>query len=110
MRSALWLVVSMCVFSLGAGVTVPALAAGETGPAASIHKGEGTVHRVDAAAGKLNMTHGPIKSLKWPGMTMDFRVKDKAVLTGIKPGQQVEFDLEKSDSQYVITRITPARK
>jgi Cu(I)/Ag(I) efflux system membrane fusion protein len=88
----------------------PALAAGESAAAAQVHKGEGTVHHVNVPAGKVNMAHGPIKSLNWPAMTMDFRVKDKAVLAGLKPGQRVEFELEKSGGQYVITRITTAKK
>jgi Cu(I)/Ag(I) efflux system protein CusF len=28
------------------------------------HKGQGTVNRVDANAGKINLTHGPIPGLK----------------------------------------------
>lgn len=74
------------------------------------HTGQGTVNRVDANAGKVNLTHGPIPSLKWPGMTMDFTVKDKRVLGGVKPGQKVEFKLsEQSRGQYVITDIVPAK-
>jgi Cu/Ag efflux protein CusF len=74
------------------------------------HKGQGTVNRVDANAGKINMTHGPIPSLKWPGMTMDFTVKDKQALAALKAGQKVEFKLsEQSKGQYVITEIVPAK-
>lgn len=75
-----------------------------------VHKGQGTVNRVDANAGKVNMTHGPIPTLKWPGMTMDFAVKDKQALGKIKPGQKVEFKVgEEPKGQYVITEITPAK-
>ncbi len=78
--------------------------------AAAVHSGEGTVNKVDVAAGKINLTHGPIKSLGWSGMTMDFPVKDKALLSGLKPGQKVAFELEKTpDGRYPITRITPAK-
>lgn len=74
------------------------------------HKGQGTVNRVDANAGKINMTHGPIPSLKWPGMTMDFTVKDKQALAALKAGQKVEFKLsEQSKGQFVITEIVPAK-
>ena len=41
------------------------------------HKGSGTVTRVDQAAGRVTISHGPIQSLKWPAMTMAFGVKDK---------------------------------
>ena len=74
------------------------------------HKGQGTVNRVDANAGKVNLTHGPISSLKWPGMTMDFAVKDKQGLAKLKAGQKVEFKVaEQGKGQYVITEIAPVR-
>lgn len=42
-------------------------------------------------------------------MTMDFQVRDKAVLKGVAPGQIVDFDITQTgQSQFVITRIAPA--
>lgn len=77
--------------------------------AGQVHKGLGTVKGVDAKAGKVNLAHGPIATLKWPGMTMDFEVKDKALLKGVTPGQYVEFDVvQAGPSQFVITRIATA--
>lgn len=74
------------------------------------HKGQGTVNSVDAKAGKVNLTHGPIASLNWPGMKMDFVVTDKQALTRLKPGQKVEFKMvEQAGGQYVITEIAQAR-
>ncbi len=75
------------------------------------HKGSGTVKGVDAKAGKINLAHGPIASLNWPAMTMDFQVKDPTVLKGVTPGERVEFDIvQAGQSQFVITRIAPAAK
>ena len=75
-----------------------------------VHKGQGTVNRIDEKAGKVNLTHGPIATLKWPGMMMDFAVADKQGLAKLKPGQKVEFKLvEKTKGQYVITEIAPAK-
>jgi Cu/Ag efflux protein CusF len=74
------------------------------------HKGQGTVNRVDANTGKINVTHGPIPGLKWPGMTMDFAVKDKQGLAKLKAGQKVEFKVvEQPRGQYVVTDIAPAK-
>ncbi len=71
------------------------------------HQGKGTINSVDAKAGKINLTHGPIASLDWPGMTMDFDVQDKALLTNLKPGQKVTFKLiEARKGKYVISEIT----
>ena len=71
-----------------------------------IHRGQGTVNAVDVAAGKLNLTHEPIASLGWKGMTMDFSVQNPALLKNLKPGAPVEFELQKNGKAYLITRIT----
>ena len=109
MKTASMMVVLAWALSAPLGLSGPALAAGESKAAAQLHKGEGTVQRVDVPAGKVNMAHGPIKSLNWPAMTMDFRVKDKTALAALKPGQRVEFELEKFGGHYVITRIAGAK-
>ena len=71
------------------------------------HQGKGTINSVDAKAGKINLSHEPIASLDWPGMTMDFDVQDKALLTNLKPGQKVTFKLiEARKGKYVISEIT----
>jgi Cu/Ag efflux protein CusF len=72
-----------------------------------IHQGKGKINSVNIKAGKLNITHGPIASLDWPGMTMDFEVQDKAKLAKLKAGQKVAFTLiETSKGKYVISEIT----
>lgn len=74
------------------------------------HHGSGTVNSVDAKAGTVNLTHGPIKDLGWPGMTMGFPVADPSLLQGIQPGMKVDFELEKTASGYRILRIAPAKE
>lgn len=74
------------------------------------HMGHGVVNKIDLQHNKVNMTHGPIQSLAWPGMTMDFKVKDAAILKGLKPGQQVTFEVvNEGPRQYFVTRITPQK-
>ncbi len=72
---------------------------------AQTHRGQGTVNAVDVAAGKLNLTHESIASLGWKSMTMDFSVQNPTLLKNLKPGAQVEFELQKSGGAYLITRI-----
>lgn len=73
--------------------------------------GRGTVNKVDAAAAIVNISHEAIPALKWPGMTMDFKVADKKLLENIKPGQKVSFGLVKEPAAgYVISHIEPAKK
>ncbi|GAB4121096.1 MAG: hypothetical protein Fur0026_12660 [Sideroxydans sp.] len=71
------------------------------------HMGQGVVNKIDLQHLKVNMTHGPIKSLGWPGMTMDFKVKDAAILKGLKPGQNVMFEVvNEGPRRYFVTHIT----
>jgi RND family efflux transporter MFP subunit len=73
------------------------------------HAGRGKVNKVDAQAGMLNLSHGPIPTLSWPAMTMDFRVKDKSLLGNVKPGQEVEIELaQEGPAAFVLTAIRPA--
>lgn len=72
--------------------------------------GEGKVNAVDAKAGKINLTHGPIPALQWPGMTMDFAVLPGTDLSGIKVGDQVTFTLGRApDGMYAIQSVKPKK-
>jgi len=87
--------------------TKPA-AAGASPASGRAHKGEGIVRAVNLQNGTVKVEHGPIATLNWPAMTMDFSVKDKALLTSVKPGQSVEVDIvQQGPGQFVITRIAP---
>lgn len=80
------------------------------GAQSQVHKGHGTVNRIDEKSGKINLSHDAINDLNWPAMTMDFPVADKHALAKIKSGQKVDFKLtEKTKGQYVITDIAPAK-
>ena len=70
------------------------------------HRATGVVKKVDSKAGTVTLAHDPVTSLNWPAMTMEFRVRDRAKLTTLKPEQKVEFDLvEEKKGSYVISRI-----
>ena len=72
------------------------------------HKAEGTVNAIDAKSAMVSIAHGPIDTLKWPAMTMDFKVANDALLTGLKPGAAIAFELvERAPGEWVITKITP---
>jgi Cu(I)/Ag(I) efflux system membrane fusion protein len=76
--------------------------------AATVHRGQGTVQAVDAKSGTVEIEHGPIASLKWPAMSMEFKVRDKAQLSRLAKGQPVEFELsEKAAGEFLIERIAP---
>ena len=69
----------------------------------NVHKGKGTVTKIDPAGGKVTIAHGPIQSMKWPAMTMTFGVKDKALLDKLSPEKKVEFEFVQQGSDYLIT-------
>jgi Cu(I)/Ag(I) efflux system membrane fusion protein len=74
-----------------------------------VHKGEGSVEAVDLAQASVTITHGPIASLKWPGMTMDFKVKEPALLRTLKPGQSISFEfVAETGGEYNIVRARGA--
>ncbi len=68
--------------------------------------GEGKVNSIDTAARKVNMTHGPVAALKWPGMTMDFQVAPGVDMSTLKAGAKVGFTLKPAaDGRYMIDSI-----
>lgn len=69
------------------------------------HKGVGIVKSIDRAAAKVTLKHDPINSLRWPTMTMEFAVKDKAMLEKLFPEKRVEFEFVLQGQQFVITSI-----
>src|SRR5881396_2932262 len=70
---------------------------------AQSHKGVGTVKKVDPAAGKVTIAHGPIPTMKWPAMNMTFTVKNRAMLGKFSQDKKVEF--VEQGSNYVITSV-----
>jgi len=64
----------------------------------------GTVVSVDPSSSRIELDHEEIKGLM-PAMTMPFRVKDAALLTGLKPGDQVTFVLDVNSGIELITKI-----
>lgn len=95
--------------ALAAGASLapaPALAqAGAAADASAMASGE--VRRVDREAAKLTIRHGEIPHLEMPPMTMVFRVRDAALLEGLKEGDRIRFRAEKDGRQYVVVALKP---
>ena len=94
----------------GFGHTHGGAAPAEKPAAATVgNKAEGKVEEVDAKAGTASITHGPVASLKWPGMTMEFKAANDAILKQLKPGASIAFEfVERGQGEWVITSVTPA--
>lgn len=68
---------------------------------------KGEVKKIDEAAGKITLKHGPIKKLDMDedGMTMVFRVKDPAMLKQVKTGDKVQFEADQGPDGITITKL-----
>jgi Cu(I)/Ag(I) efflux system protein CusF len=70
----------------------------------------GEVKKIDEAAGKITLKHGPIKSLDMEDeMTMVFRVQDPAMLKQVKVGDKVKFDAERAPAGITVTKIQKSK-
>jgi len=91
------------------GATLQRLAG--TAEQGATHRSRGTIHKLDAAAGRVELEHEPIAALQWPAMTMEFVAEDKGQLAGLKAGDAVEFELRPQpdkDGNYRLSRISKA--
>ena len=95
-------------FASAAPATAASSVAAPAVPAAkaSGHQAVGTVQEVDAKALTVSISHGPIASLKWPAMTMDFKVANASLLKALKPGAKVTVEfVERQPGEWVITSV-----
>jgi Cu(I)/Ag(I) efflux system periplasmic protein CusF len=72
---------------------------------ATLPQTEGEVRKIDAAAGKITLKHAEIKNLDMPAMSMAYAVKDPALLQKVKPGDKVNFTLDKIDGAFTVVSI-----
>lgn len=74
----------------------------------AVHQAEATVDDVDAKAGTVMLNHGPVASLKWPAMTMEFKLANAALLRDLQPKAKVTVDfVERQQGEWVITGVKP---
>ena len=70
---------------------------------------KGEVTKVDADQGKLTIKHEPIKKYDMDAMTMIFKAGDPAMIAAVKPGDKVQFNLDKINGQFTVTKIEKAK-
>ena len=105
MKSTFWtsaILVLVFSFACGKSEVKPsnsaALAQPTPVPTASIPKdgdynGKGVVTKIDIKSGSVELNHEDIPGVMAP-MQMEFYVKDKSILNGLKVGDKVDFVLE----------------
>ena len=99
--------------ALSPTVPSPLRAAGTVHLVHEGHKGataaSGVVNAIDTAQRKVNVSHGSIKSLGWPAMTMDFPVNQDVDLSTIKAGMKVNFTLVKgTNGSWTVDSLKPS--
>lgn len=102
----------LIAIALGCSLAMPAFAAEQVAAPnsseAAANMSQGEVRKVDLAAQKITLRHGPIANLGMPPMTMVFGVQDAALLEGVKAGDKVNFVVEQKGTQFVVTELKSA--
>ena len=70
---------------------------------------DGEVKKIDKGTGKVTISHGPIKNLGMPPMTMVFRVKDAGWIDAMQAGMKIRFEAETVEGALTIVRYEPVR-
>lgn len=69
------------------------------------YQGRGKVTRIDMKGGSVELDHEEIPDAM-PAMQMEFFVSDKAILNGLKLGDEVNFTLRYNSGQETIIAIS----
>jgi len=74
--------------------------------AGDTHKGEGKVEKIGKDS--VTLSHGPIESIKWGAMTMDFKLPTAGAPAGIAEDSNVKFEFTaRKDGNFEIITIVP---
>jgi Cu(I)/Ag(I) efflux system membrane fusion protein len=87
-----------------AGQFPPAQAA-EQVPEARRITARAIIRGVQRAEHKLKLEHDAIPELKWPSMTMNFRVQDSVSLDTLEAGQSIHFSMFEDSESWVIDQV-----
>jgi Cu(I)/Ag(I) efflux system membrane fusion protein len=92
--------------SSAAAAVSPATVPSATAPpaAGAVYRTTGVI--VEIEPGSLTLEHAAVPALKWPAMTMPFKLSNKALASGLKKGQAVDFSFDKQGDDYRITAIS----
>ena len=71
---------------------------------------DGQVKKIDKAAGKVTLSHGPLANLGMDmPMTMVFRVKDAAWLEQMKEGDKIRFVADNVNGAITVVQFEQAK-
>ena len=70
---------------------------------------DGVVKKIDKAAGKVTVSHGPLTNLNMPAMTMVFKVSNAAWLDQMKSGDKICFMADTVNGAITVVHFEPAK-
>ncbi|MEE8556480.1 MAG: SCO family protein [Myxococcota bacterium] len=70
-----------------------------------LYPGRGIVREIDVDASRIVVDHEDIQELM-PAMTMAFELAQPGMVTGLVPGQQIDFDVEFTEGRYRIVALS----
>lgn len=71
---------------------------------------KGLIKKVDKAAAKVTLAHGPLTNLGMStAMTMAFRVKDAAWLDQMKTGDKIRFVADNVNGALTVVKFEPVK-
>ncbi|HLO96621.1 MAG TPA: copper-binding protein, partial [Burkholderiaceae bacterium] len=88
-----------------AAPAAPAAPAAEHAAHAS-YSAVGTIEEI--GRDEITLSHGAVEALKWPAMTMGFKLDRPGLAAGLKAKQAVKFSFAKQGDDYVVVAIEPA--
>ena len=65
----------------------------------------GVITAIDTKENILTLNHEAIPAIKWPAMTMGFKVADPALLSGLTVGDKVDFELKADGENYIVIAV-----
>lgn len=65
----------------------------------------GVITAIDTKENLLTINHEAIPAIKWPAMTMGFKVADTALLNGLVIGQKINFELKAEGETYTVVAV-----
>lgn len=75
------------------------------------HRAEGRLVRINPDGDGATISHGPVDSLRWPAMSMDFRLAHSAVAKDLRAGDAITFEfVERARGEWVVTSMERSGK
>jgi Cu(I)/Ag(I) efflux system membrane fusion protein len=81
----------------------PAARSDRNAAATTLHEATGKVESITDR--EIVLSHGPVKSLGWPAMTMPFKLEHPEMTRALKPGDTVHFQFRRADGGFAIERL-----